>query len=78
MTLEVVAYDRMGLMLDLMRVLNDRRINLRAVASDTDADLGTARLSLTVDVTDFSTLAGAVSALEAVANVVSVERRKAA
>jgi GTP pyrophosphokinase len=73
-TLLVVAYDRHGLLRDVMAVLANEGINITASNTRTDdADL-TANVEVTVSIEGIDQLVGAMDKLRQQRNVISVER----
>ncbi len=73
-TLQVVAYDRHGLLRDVMSVLANEGINITASNTRTDdADL-TANVEVTVSIDGIDQLVGAMDKLRQQRNVISVQR----
>ena len=71
----VEAWDRHGLLRDVAGVFAAERINLRHVATRTDAASGIARLDLTAEVRDIAQLARVLARVAQLPNVIDTRRR---
>ena len=71
----VEAWDRHGLLRDVAGVFAAERINLRHVATRTDAASGIARLDLTAEVRDIAQLARVLARVAQLPNVIDARRR---
>jgi GTP pyrophosphokinase len=72
----VIAYDRRGLLRDLMDVRAVERWSIDAMSTATDHDAGTAHVRLTVAVNNLEQLARVLHRLGAVPNVFQVRRAR--
>ena len=73
-TLQVIAYDRHGLLRDVMAVLANEGINITASTTRTDDVDLTANVEVTVSIEGIDQLVGAMDKLRQQRNVISVER----
>ena len=67
--------DRSGLLRDISAVLADEKANVTALATHTDKKTLQTVMDISVDIRDLPTLSTAISRLEQIPNVISVERR---
>ena len=70
----VIAYDRQGLLHDITAVLADANINVLAVNTSTEKDQHTARLALTVEISDIDKLSRVLSKIGQLPNVIDARR----
>jgi GTP pyrophosphokinase len=70
----VSAYDRRGLVRDVTDVLAVERLSIEAMTTTTDRAAGTARVSITVAVSDLEQLARVLRRLAGVPNVIHAKR----
>ncbi len=73
----VTAYDRQGLLHDITAVLADAKINVLAVTTSTEKDRHTARLALTVEISDIDKLSRVLSKISQLPNVIDARRQVA-
>ena len=73
--LQILAYDRQGLLRDISQVMADQNLNVIAVNTQSDADDQTARMALTVELYDVEQLSRTMDKLRQLPNVLQVERR---
>ena len=73
--IDVLAYDRAGLLRDVTAVLANDRINVLGVNSTTDPMDGMARIRLTVEIGDMAQLSRILSRIGQLRNVVEARRR---
>ena len=69
------AMDRSGLLRDISAVLADEKANVTTLATHTDKKTLQTVMDISVDIRDLPTLSTAISRLEQIPNVISVERR---
>ncbi len=72
--LSVTAYDRRGLVRDITDVLAYERLSIEAMTTTTDRNAGTARLLVTVSISDLEQLTRVLNRLTAVPNVIHARR----
>lgn len=72
--LMVIAYDRQGLLHDITAVLADAKINVLAVNTTTEKDQHTARIALTVEISDIDKLSRVLSKIGQLPNVIDARR----
>ena len=72
---EVIAYERSGLLRDITSLLANERINVIAVNTLTDKTQHVARMVFTLEVPDLNTLARLLAALDQIPNVAEVRRK---
>ncbi|MEQ6918246.1 GTP diphosphokinase [Halomonas aquatica] len=72
--IEVLAWDRSGLLRDVTGVLSDDRVNVLSVNTLTDTDEGIARMSITAEVDGLETLGRLFSRIQQLSNVIEVRR----
>ena len=73
--LQILAYDRQGLLHDVSRVMKDLDLNVIAVNTSSDNRDQTARMQLTVEFPDVQMLTRVMDRLRQLHNVLEVERR---
>jgi len=73
--IEIVAYDRQGLLHDVSAVLSNARINVIAVNTLSDKSRNTARMLLTVEIPDLGALSRVLAQISQLPNVTDVRRR---
>jgi GTP pyrophosphokinase len=73
--IEVVAYDRPGLLRDVSAIVASENINVAAVQTLTDKRDQTARMKLTLEITDIQKLSRVLAKLNQLPNVADVRRR---
>lgn len=73
-TAEIQAWDRSGLLGDVTGLLGREKVNVLAVNTHTDADAGTARLRITLEVDGLETLGRLFSRIQQLPNVIEVRR----
>jgi GTP pyrophosphokinase len=71
--LEIIAYDRGGLLRDVTTLIADEKINISAVNVETLQDIAT--IHLTIQIADMSQLGRILARIELIRNVVEVRRR---
>ncbi len=71
----ISAYDRPGLLRDITTLLANQKINMTAVNTVTDKQQHRARISLTLEIPDISTLSGVLAQIDRIPNVTEVRRR---
>jgi (p)ppGpp synthase/HD superfamily hydrolase len=71
--LEIISYDRDGLLRDITTLIADERINISSVKVDTQQDIAT--IHLTLQLVDLTQVARILSRIERVNSVVEVRRR---
>jgi GTP diphosphokinase / guanosine-3',5'-bis(diphosphate) 3'-diphosphatase len=71
--IEIIAYDREGLMRDIGTLIADEQVNITAMNVSTRQDIAT--LQLTVEIHSATQLARILTRLEYISNVVEVRRR---
>ena len=69
------AMDRSGLLRDISAVLADEKANVTTLSTHTDQKSLETVMDISVDIRDLPTLSTAISRLEQIPNVISVERR---
>jgi GTP pyrophosphokinase len=72
---EIVAYERTGLLRDITALLANEKINVIEVNTLTDKDRHMAHLRLTLEIPDLDTLSRVLALIDRVPNVVEVRRR---
>ncbi|MFO7323156.1 MAG: GTP diphosphokinase [Chloroflexota bacterium] len=70
---EIVAYDREGLMRDISTVIADEKVNMSSVSVSTRQNIAT--FDLTMELTDLQQLARVLTRIECIASVVEARRR---
>lgn len=71
--IEVIAYDREGLMRDISTVITDEKVNMTRVQVSTRNNMAT--FQLTMEISDFQQLSRILARIERVANVIEARRR---
>lgn len=74
--IEIIAYDREGLMRDIGTLIADEQVNITSMNVSTRQEIAT--LQLTIEISSASQLARILTRLEYVSNVVEVRRRNMA
>ncbi len=72
--LQLLAYDRAGLLRDVTAVVANENVNVAALTSETDPREQMAHVRLTVEVADLAELSRVMDRLTHLANVVEVRR----
>ena len=72
---EIVAYERSGLLRDITALLANEKINVVAVNTLSDPQQHTARMTLTVEIPDIDTLSRVLAQIDQLPNVTEVRRR---
>ena len=70
---EIVAYDREGLMRDISTVIADEKVNMSTVQVDTRQNIAT--FQLTMELADLQQLARVLTRIECIPSVVEARRR---
>ncbi len=73
--IQVLAYDRQGLLRDITQVLTNAKVNVLAVNTMTDVKDHMARMSLTVEVIDTGQLSDMLERIRQLSNVVEANRK---
>ena len=73
--IEIVAYDRPGLLRDITALLANEKINVIAVNTQTNKSTHIARLTLTLEVTDIAALSNVLDRIDRLPNITEVRRR---
>ncbi|MFL6622293.1 MAG: GTP diphosphokinase [Sulfurifustis sp.] len=73
--IEVIAYERAGLLRDITSLFANERINVAAATTVTDKLEHTARMTFTVEIPDLGTLARLLSLIDQLPNVAEVRRK---
>ncbi len=73
--LQILAYDRQGLLRDISQVMADQNLNVIAVNTQSSTDDQTAHMALTVELFDVEQLSRTMDKLRQLPNVLQVERR---
>lgn len=73
--IEIVAYDRPGLLRDITALLANEKINVIAVNTRTNKSTHTAHLTLTLEVPDIATLSKVLDRIDRLPNIIEVRRR---
>jgi GTP pyrophosphokinase len=71
---EIVAYDREGLMRDISTVIADEKVNMSSVNVSTRQNIAT--FSLTIEIADLQQLSRLLTRIESVSSVVEARRRQ--
>lgn len=74
--IEVLAYDRSGLLRDVTTLLANARIDVVAVNTQSDRSANTARMMLTIEITGLEALGGLLGRIVRLPNVISAARVK--
>ncbi|OGI56648.1 MAG: GTP diphosphokinase [Candidatus Muproteobacteria bacterium RBG_19FT_COMBO_61_10] len=72
---EIIAYERSGLLRDITGLLANEKINVIAVNTLSDAQQHTARMTLTLEIPDIDTLSRVLAQIDQLPNVTEVRRR---
>ncbi|WP_428239819.1 GTP diphosphokinase [Gynuella sp.] len=72
--LEILAYDRTGLLRDIMNVLANDSVNVTSVNTLSNRDEGMADMIMTVEISDIDQLGRLMNKIRSLSNVVSVQR----
>ncbi len=73
--IEIVAYDREGLMLDISTVMADEKVNMSSVNVNVRQNIAT--LNLTIEINDMQKLTRILSRMESIPSVTEARRRNA-
>ncbi|QEM81416.1 GTP diphosphokinase [Halomonas binhaiensis] len=71
---EVLAWDRSGLLRDVTAVLGHDKVNVLAINTRTNTDDGIARMSITVEVDGLETLGRLFARIQQLSNIIEVKR----
>lgn len=71
---EVVVYDRQGLLRDIGSILANEKINVMAISSLSDRKVSTGRIRLTLEIPDVATLSRVLARIDRLPNVTAVRR----
>lgn len=74
--IQIEAFDRSGLLRDVMMVLGNERINVLAANTATDPRSNLARLSLTIEITRLDMLGRIMDKINQIQNVMDVHRER--
>lgn len=72
----IQAHDRPGLLRDITAVIANERVNVIAVNTRSDAASGTARMALTVEITDIDQLSRLLDRIDRLPNVLHAARKR--
>jgi GTP pyrophosphokinase len=72
---QIVAYDRSGLLRDISAVLANAKVNMTAVSTHVDRNTNVARIGLTLEIPDIDTLSRVLAQIDQLPNVTEVRRR---
>ncbi len=72
---EIIAYERAGLLRDITSLLANERINVLAVNTQTDKPAHIARMTFTFEIADLDMLARVLALIDQVPNVAEVRRK---
>jgi GTP pyrophosphokinase len=72
--MEIVAYDRDGLLRDISTVIADEKVNMTRVAVSTRQNIAT--VQLTMEIANFQQLSRILNKMERIQNVIEARRRK--
>jgi GTP pyrophosphokinase len=72
---EIMAYERSGLLRDITGLLANEKINVIAVNTLSDSQQHTARMTLTLEIPDMDTLSRVLAQIDQLPNVTEVRRR---
>ena len=71
---EVMVYDRQGLLRDIGSILANEKINVMAINSLSDKKVSTGRIRLTLEIPDVATLSRVLARIGRLPNVTAVRR----
>jgi GTP pyrophosphokinase len=71
---EVIVYDRQGLLRDIGSILANEKINVMAINSLSDKKVSTGRIRLTLEIPDVATLSRVLARIDRLPNVTAVRR----
>ncbi|MDX1487977.1 MAG: GTP diphosphokinase [Acidiferrobacterales bacterium] len=71
---EVMVYDRQGLLRDIGSILANEKINVMAITSLSDRKVSTGRIRLTLEIPDVATLSRVLTRIDRLPNVTAVRR----
>lgn len=72
--IEIIAYDRSGLLRDITTLLANLRVNVMAVNTMTDKQANQAKMMLTIDITGLEELGNLLAKITRLSNVLSAKR----
>jgi GTP pyrophosphokinase len=72
--IEIIAYDRQGLLRDVTSILANERVNVTGMSTQTDATNNTARLQLSIEVDGLSQLSQVLDRVQQIHNVIAAKR----
>ncbi len=75
--LEIDAWDRQGLLRDILAVVANEKVNVRSLNSDSVDDANRVRVRMTADLEDLQTLGRVLDRLRQIRHVIDVVRRRA-
>jgi GTP pyrophosphokinase len=74
--IEIEAFDRKGLLVDIYSLLSNENINVLATNSHSDQQNNTARFDITLEVLDIDQLSRVLNRLNQLQNIIEVRRRQ--
>ena len=74
---EITAYDRHGLLRDITSVFANEGVNVTGMQTRTDASSNTARLQLSIEVTDLTQLSHVLDRVQGIHNIMQAKRIRA-
>jgi len=74
--IEIEAFDRKGLLVDIYLLLNNENINVLATNSHSDKQNHTARFDITLEVSDIDQLSRVLNRINQLQNIIEVRRRQ--
>jgi Guanosine polyphosphate pyrophosphohydrolases/synthetases len=74
---EITAYDRHGLLRDITSVFANAGVNVTGMQTRTDASSNTARLQLSIEVTDLTQLSHVLDRVQGIHNIMQAKRIRA-
>ena len=74
---EITAYDRQGLLRDITSVFANEGVNVTGMQTQTDTSSNTARLQLSIEVTDLSQLSHVLDRVQGIYNIIHAKRIRA-
>ncbi len=73
--IEIIAYERSGLLRDIASLLANEKVNVIGVSTATDKTQHMARMTFTIEIPDLDTLSRVLAMIDQVPNVTDVRRR---
>ena len=74
--IQVVAYDRPGLLVDITGIMANEKVNVTAVNTRSNKEDNSANMSLTIEIVDLQQLSRVLSKIERLANVLEACRKR--